>query len=165
MNSEQIKPPNHFIAQLIEEDLKSEKYPQLITRFPPEPNGYLHIGHAKSICFNFGLAEEFGGKCFMRFDDTNPLTEEQEYIDAILEDVQWLGFKWCDITHSSDYYEQLFQWACELIKKGLAYVDEQTSEQIKNSRGTLLEPGVESPYRNRSSYESLDLFFGNQAPA
>lgn len=163
MNSEQIKTPNHFIAQLIEEDLKNQKYPQLITRFPPEPNGYLHIGHAKSICLNFGLAEQFGGKCFMRFDDTNPLTEEQEYIDAILDDVQWLGYKWCEITHSSDYYEQLFQWACELIKKDLAYVDSLTGEQIKNTRGTLLEPGVESPHRNRSSKESLDLFLRMKA--
>jgi glutaminyl-tRNA synthetase len=158
MTVEQPKTPNHFIAQMIETDLQQGKHQKLITRFPPEPNGYLHIGHAKSICLNFGLAEQFHGQCFMRFDDTNPLTEEQEYIDAILDDVQWLGYQWCDITHSSDYYEQLFQWACELIQKGLAYVDSQTADEIKNSRGTLQEPGEESPYRSRSIEENMDLF-------
>lgn len=158
MTVEQDKTPNHFIAQMIIDDLAHGKHQSLITRFPPEPNGYLHVGHAKSICLNFGLAEQFNGKCFMRFDDTNPITEEQEYIDGILEDVKWLGYQWCDITHSSDYYEQLYQWACELIQKGLAYVDSQTADQIRSTRGTLQEPGIESPYRNRSIAENLDLF-------
>ena len=158
MTVEENKIPNHFIAQMIQNDLDNGKYTQLITRFPPEPNGYLHIGHAKSICLNFGLAEIFGGKCYMRFDDTNPITEEQEYIDAILDDVQWLGYDWCAITHSSDYYEELFQWACELVQKGLAYVDALTADEIKNMRGTLQEPGQESPYRNRSIAENLELF-------
>jgi glutaminyl-tRNA synthetase len=158
MSVEQEKLPNHFIAQMIETDLQNGKHQELITRFPPEPNGYLHIGHAKSICLNFGLAEHYHGRCFMRFDDTNPLTEEQEYIDAILEDVQWLGYHWCAITHSSDYYEFLYERALELIDKGLAYVDASTPEEIKNMRGTLQEPGTNSPYRNRSIAENKDLF-------
>jgi glutaminyl-tRNA synthetase len=158
-----VKQPNHFISQMIEDDLKQGKYKELITRFPPEPNGYLHIGHAKSICLNFGLAEQYQGRCFMRFDDTNPLTEEQEYIDAILDDVKWLGYQWCDIRHSSDYYQQLFDWACELIQKDLAYIDSSNAEQIKNSRGTLQEPGMDSPDRNRPSAESLDLFLRMRA--
>ena len=153
-----VKQANHFISQMIEEDLKQGKYQELITRFPPEPNGYLHIGHAKSICLNFGLAEQFKGRCFMRFDDTNPLTEEQEYIDAILDDVKWLGYQWCAITYSSDYYQKLYDWACELITKGLAYVDSSNAEQIKNTRGTLQEPGQATPDRNRPKEESLDLF-------
>ena len=163
MTVELPKTPNHFIAQMIETDLLQGIHQKLITRFPPEPNGYLHIGHAKSICLNFGLAEQFNGQCFMRFDDTNPLTEEQEYIDAILDDVKWLGYQWSEITHSSDYYEQLFQWACELIQKGLAFVDSQTADEIKNSRGTLQEPGVESPFRSRSIEENMDLFLQMRA--
>jgi len=158
MTVEKDKSPNHFIAQMIETDLQQGKYAKLITRFPPEPNGYLHIGHAKSICLNFGLSEQFKGQCYMRFDDTNPLTEEQEYIDAILDDVKWLGYQWCDITYSSDSYEKLYQWACELINKDLAFVDSQSAEDIRTTRGTLQEPGKESPYRERSKEENLDLF-------
>ncbi|MDQ5884580.1 MAG: glutaminyl-tRNA synthetase [Pseudomonadota bacterium] len=158
MSLEAEKNPNHFIAHMIEEDLQNGKYASLNTRFPPEPNGYLHIGHAKSICLNFGLAERYQGQCFMRFDDTNPLTEEQEYIDAILEDVLWLGYQWCAITHSSDYYEFLYERALELIDKGLAYVDASTADEIKNTRGTLQEPGKNSPYRDRLIAENRDLF-------
>ncbi len=158
MTVEKDKSPNHFIAQMIETDLQQGKYAKLITRFPPEPNGYLHIGHAKSICLNFGLADQFKGQCYMRFDDTNPLTEEQEYIDAILDDVKWLGYHWCDVTYSSDSYEKLYQWACELINKGLAFVDSQSAEDIRSTRGTLQEPGKESPYRGRSTEENIDLF-------
>ena len=163
MTVEQEKLPNHFITQMIDADLASGKYQEVITRFPPEPNGYLHIGHAKSICLNFGLAEIYHGKCFMRFDDTNPMTEEQEYIDAILEDVKWLGYQWCDITYSSDQYEFLYQCAVDLIKKGLAYVDSSSAEEIRNNRGTLQEPGKNSPYRNRSIEENLSLFEGMRA--
>lgn len=148
----------HFIRQLIEEDLASGKHKNIVTRFPPEPNGYLHIGHAKSICLNFGLAEEFEGKCFLRFDDTNPLKEEEEYVIAIREDVKWLGFTWCDVTYSSDYYQELYDFAVHLIKNGKAYVDSLTMEEMREYRGTLLEPGKDSPYRNRSIEENLDLF-------
>jgi glutaminyl-tRNA synthetase len=158
MSLEQEKHPNHFITQMIEADLKSGKHQALVTRFPPEPNGYLHVGHAKSICLNFGLAEQYQGRCYMRFDDTNPLTEEQEYIDAILEDVKWLGFQWCAITHSSDYYDFLYQNALGLIDKGLAYVDASTPEEMKNMRGTLQEPGKNSPYRDTPIAKNRDLF-------
>ncbi len=131
----------------------------VVTRFPPEPNGYLHIGHAKSICLNFGIAEEFGGVTYLRFDDTNPLRESEEYVEAIKRDVAWLGYSWGDrLTHASDYFEQLYQFAEELIGKGKAYVDSQSNETIRGQRGTLTEPGVESPYRNRSKEENLDLF-------
>jgi len=158
-----VKQANHFIHQLIEDDLKLGKYQEIITRFPPEPNGYLHVGHAKSICLNFGLAEQFQGRCFMRFDDTNPLTEEQEYIDAILEDVAWLGYQWTAITYSSDAYQQLFDWALELIHQGLAYVDSSTPEEMKLARGTLQDPGQPSPDRNRPVAENLDLFLRMRA--
>lgn len=147
----------HFIRQLITEELQT-KHASLITRFPPEPNGYLHVGHAKSICLNFGLAEEFKGKCFLRFDDTNPLKEEDEYVRAIIEDVRWLGFEWCEMTHSSDYYQQLYEFAVDLIKQGKAYVDSSTLEEIRSLRGTLTEPGKPSPDRDRSIEENLDLF-------
>lgn len=149
-----------FIRAIIEEDLRTGRYGGRVhTRFPPEPNGYLHIGHAKSICLNFGIAEEYGGLCNLRFDDTNPTKESQEYIDAIKEDVRWLGFDWGDREYyASDYFEQLYQWAIELIKKGLAYVCDLTPEQLREYRGTLTEPGRESPYRNRSVEENLDLF-------
>ncbi len=151
--------PSNFIEEIIEEDLRSGRYDRVHTRFPPEPNGYLHIGHAKSIYLNFTLAEKYGGLCNLRFDDTNPVKEEQEYIDAIKEDVRWLGFDWEDREYyASDYFEQLYQWAEELIKKGKAYVDDLTPEQIREYRGTLTEPGKESPYRNRSVEENLDLF-------
>lgn len=149
---------SHFIRQLISEDLASGKHQEIVTRFPPEPNGYLHIGHAKSICLNFGLAEEFGGRCFLRFDDTNPIKEEEEYVHAIIDDVRWLGFDWYALTHSSDYYQQLYDFAVILIEKGLAYVDSLSMEEIRAYRGTLQEPGRESPYRNRSVAENLDLF-------
>jgi len=148
----------HFIRQLITDELNSGKHNQVATRFPPEPNGYLHVGHAKSICLNFGLAEEFNGTCFLRFDDTNPMKEEDEYVKAIIDDVQWLGFKWQAMTHSSDYYQELYDLAVLLIKKDLAYIDSLTMDEIKEYRGTLQQPGRESPYRNRPIEESLDLF-------
>lgn len=148
----------HFIRQLIKDELASGKHTEIITRFPPEPNGYLHVGHAKSICLNFGLAEEFNGRCHLRFDDTNPIKEEEEYVQAIIEDVRWLGFQWCDMTHSSDYYHQLYDYAIDLIKQEKAYVDSLTIEEIRAHRGSLQEPGRESPYRNRSVVENLDLF-------
>lgn len=148
----------HFIRQLITDDLDSGKHQSVVTRFPPEPNGYLHVGHAKSICLNFGLAQEFGGVCFLRFDDTNPIKEEDEYVKAIIEDVRWLGFEWCAMTHSSDYYHELYDFAVLLIKKDMAYVDSLSMEEIRSYRGTLQIPGRESPYRNRPIEESLDLF-------
>ena len=148
----------HFIRQLLTDDLASGKHQAVVTRFPPEPNGYLHTGHAKSICLNFGLAEEFAGRCYLRFDDTNPIKEEDEYVQAIIEDVRWLGFTWCDMTHSSDYYQELYDFAVMLIKKNLAYVDSLSMEEIRAHRGTLQEPGRESPYRKRTVEENLDLF-------
>lgn len=156
--TEEIEKRSHFIRQLITDDLANGKHQSVITRFPPEPNGYLHVGHAKSICLNFGLAEEFKGKCYLRFDDTNPIKEEEEYVNAIIDDVRWLGFEWCAMTHSSDYYHELYDLAVFLIKKDLAYVDSLTMEEIRAYRGTLQEPGRESPYRNRPIEESLDLF-------
>lgn len=153
-------PPPNFIKDIIDEDLKTGKFGKRVhTRFPPEPNGYLHIGHAKSICLNFGLAEEYGGKCNLRFDDTNPETESEEYVRAIQEDVRWLGFDWEDRMYfASDYFERLYQYAVELIKKGKAYVDSLSPEEIREYRGTLTEAGRESPYRNRSVEENLELF-------
>ena len=148
----------HFIRQLITDELNSGKHQSVVTRFPPEPNGYLHVGHAKSICLNFGLAAEFKGTCFLRFDDTNPIKEEEEYVNAIIDDVRWLGFEWGDMTHSSDYYQELYDLAVILIEKDLAYVDSLTMDEIRAYRGTLQEPGRESPYRNRPIAESLDLF-------
>ena len=152
--------PRNFIREIILEDLKTNKYGGRVhTRFPPEPNGYLHIGHAKSISLNFGLAAEFGGKCNLRFDDTNPCKEETEYVDSIIEDVRWLGVDWDDrLFYASDYFDQLYEWAVELIKTGKAYVCDLTAEQMREYRGTLTEPGKESPYRNRSVEENLDLF-------
>jgi len=148
----------HFIEQIIIDDLKSGVVKEVHTRFPPEPNGYLHIGHAKSICLNFGLAEQFGGKCNLRFDDTNPAKEETEYVESIMRDVQWLGFRWHALCFASDYFQQFYEWALELIHSGKAYVDHQTPDQIREARGTLTAPGVESPYRNRSVEENLALF-------
>jgi glutaminyl-tRNA synthetase len=148
----------HFIRQLISDNLISGKHSQVITRFPPEPNGYLHIGHAKSICLNFGIAKEFDGYCFLRFDDTNPIKEEEEFVHAIIDDVQWLGFDWKNITYASDNYQKLYDFAVILIQKGLAYVDSLSMEEIRAHRGTLLEPGQESPFRYRSPQENLDLF-------
>jgi glutaminyl-tRNA synthetase len=148
-----------FIRDIVRGDLVAKRYPGVVTRFPPEPNGYLHIGHAKSISLNFGIAQEFGGRCHLRFDDTNPLKEEQEYIDAIERDVRWLGFDWGPhLYHASDYFEQLFEWAEDLIRAGKAYVDDQSPEQIRTSRGTLTEPGKNSPWRERTLEENLDLF-------
>jgi len=152
--------PSNFIRETILEDLKTNKYGGRVhTRFPPEPNGYLHIGHAKSINLNFGLAGEFGGQCNLRFDDTNPSKEETEYVDSIIEDVRWLGGDFGDrILYASDYFEQLYEWAVQLIKSGQAYVDDLSADEIRKRRGTLTEPGQESPYRNRSVEENLDLF-------
>lgn len=148
----------NFIEEIITEDMASGAVSKLITRFPPEPNGYLHIGHAKAICLNFGLAEQFGGECNLRFDDTNPAKEETEYVESIMNDVKWLGFNWTNLCHASDYFGQFYEWAIELIKAEKAYVDDQTPEQIRLARGTLTKPGVDSPYRNRSAQENLDLF-------
>ena len=149
-----------FIRQIVVEDLKTNKWGgRVVTRFPPEPNGYLHIGHAKSICLNFGIAEDFGGLCNLRFDDTNPEKEEQEYIDAIIEDVRWLGFDWQDrLYYASDYFEQMYEYAVQLIKKGSAYVCDLSADEVREYRGTLTRPGRDSPYRNRSIEENLDLF-------
>ena len=153
-------PPINFIKRIIEDDLKTNKYDgRVMTRFPPEPNGYLHIGHAKSICLNFGLAETYGGLCNLRFDDTNPTKEEVEYVESIKEDVRWLGFDWGDrLYYASDYFEQLYDYAVQLIEQGKAYVDSLSAERIKEYRGTLTEAGKESPYRNRSVEENLSLF-------
>jgi glutaminyl-tRNA synthetase len=148
-----------FIREIVAADQAAGRIDVPVTRFPPEPNGYLHIGHAKSICLNFGIAEETGGRCHLRFDDTNPLKEEQEYLDAIQADVRWLGFDWGEhLYHASDYFEQLYDWAVHLIRHGDAYVDDQTADEIRATRGTLTEPGIDSPYRDRPVDESLDLF-------
>lgn len=156
---EQAAPKSgNFIEQIIREDLESGRIKKVVTRFPPEPNGYLHIGHAKSICLNFGLAEKFGGDCNLRFDDTNPTKEEVEYVESIKKDVQWLGFKWNKLCFASDYFDQFYLWAIELIKAGKAYVDHQSPEEIRKTRGTLTEPGTESPWRNRTVEENLELF-------
>ena len=140
-----------FIRDIVRADLDAGRHKAVVTRFPPEPNGYLHIGHAKSICLNFGVAEEFGGRCHLRFDDTNPTKEEQEYIDAIERDVRWLGFDWGKhLYHASDYFEQLYDWAEHLIRAGKAYVDDQTQDEMRATRGTLTEPGTNSPHRERT---------------
>ncbi|HWN13538.1 MAG TPA: glutamate--tRNA ligase family protein, partial [Candidatus Dormibacteraeota bacterium] len=156
--SEQTRPLN-FVREIIEEHNRTGRFGgKVITRFPPEPNGYLHIGHAKAICLDFGLARDYGGRCHLRFDDTNPTKESQEYVDAIMADVRWLGFDWGEhLYHASDYFEQLYQWAEELIRKGKAYVDDLSADQIRESRGTLTEAGRESPHRSRSVEENLDL--------
>ena len=154
------KKQSNFIREIIDEDLQTNKHNGRVqTRFPPEPNGYLHIGHAKSICLNFGLANDYKGLCNLRFDDTNPTKEEQEYVDSIKEDVRWLGFDWDDREYyASDYFDQLYEYAIKLIKKGKAYVDSISADQIRELRGTPTEPGKESPYRNRSVDENMDLF-------
>ena len=146
----------NFLEEIVKE--AADRGVAIQTRFPPEPNGYLHIGHAKSICINFGLAQKYGGKCNLRFDDTNPTKEDVEYVDSIKRDIRWLGFDWALERYASDYFDQLYEWAKELIRKGLAYVDDQTQEQIREGRGTVSEPGKESPWRNRSAEENLDLF-------
>ncbi|MGB3865664.1 MAG: glutamine--tRNA ligase/YqeY domain fusion protein [Xanthobacteraceae bacterium] len=148
-----------FIRDIVQADLDAKRHSRIVTRFPPEPNGYLHIGHAKSIALNFGIAKEFDGRCHLRFDDTNPVKEEQEYIDAIRRDVHWLGYDWGDnLFYASDYFERLYEWAEDLIRSGLAYVDDQSQEEIRLARGTLTEPGRNSPFRDRSVDENLDLF-------
>jgi glutaminyl-tRNA synthetase len=153
--------PSNFIRDAVIEDLKTRKFGEAViiqTRFPPEPNGYLHIGHAKAICLNFGLAREFGGKTNLRFDDTNPEKEEQEYVDSIMKDVHWLGFEWNSLHYASDYFDQLYEWAIKLINNGKAYVDDLSAEEIRKYRGTLTEPGKDSPHRSRGVKENLDLF-------
>jgi glutaminyl-tRNA synthetase len=148
-----------FIREIVAADLREGRHQAVVTRFPPEPNGYLHIGHAKSICLNFGVASEFGGRCNLRFDDTNPVKEEQEYVDSIKTDVRWLGFDWGEhLYYASDYFEQLYEWAIDLIGQGKAYVDDLTADEIREHRGTLTEPGKDSPWRTRPAEESLDLF-------
>ncbi|MFO0968997.1 MAG: glutamine--tRNA ligase/YqeY domain fusion protein [Gemmataceae bacterium] len=157
--SDTVPAPSNFIHQIIDDDNRSGKFGGRVhTRFPPEPNGYLHIGHAKSICLNFGTALKYGGKCNLRFDDTNPTKEDQEYVDAIMEDVRWLGFHWDGLYYASDYFQQLYDWAVDLIKKGKAYVCDLNADQIREHRGALNKPGKDSPFRNRPVEESLDLF-------
>ena len=153
-----IPEPANFIEDIIVDDLKTGKHDKIITRFPPEPNGYLHIGHAKAICINFGIKEKFGGECNLRFDDTNPVKEDVEYMESIKEDIRWLGFEWDRELHASDYFGRMYECAVELIKAGKAYVCDLTAEEIRATRGTLTEPGKESPYRDRSVEENLDLF-------
>ena len=148
----------NFLEEIIEKDLAEGKVDSIMTRFPPEPNGYLHLGHAKSICLNFGLAQKYGGKTNLRYDDTNPAKEDTEYVDSIKEDIQWLGFQWDKELYASDYFDQLYQWAEDLIMRGLAYVDDQTQEQIRENRGTVDKPGIPSPWRDRSVEENLKLF-------
>ena len=150
--------PRDFIREIIESDLAAGREGTVITRFPPEPNGYLHIGHAKAIVLDFGVAAEYSGYCNLRYDDTNPTKEDVEYVDAIEEDIRWLGFQWKNLFHASDYFEQLYRWAEDLIAAGKAYVDSSSAEEIREMRGTLTEPGTESPYRNRTAEENLDLF-------
>lgn len=156
---ETVSKPSNFIRDIIDEDLKSGKYTKIITRFPPEPNGYLHVGHAKSICLNYGIARDYNGEFHLRFDDTNPTKEEQEYIDSIKEDLKWLGCEWGEHEYyASNYFQQLYEWAVLMIEKGLAYVDDQTADEIRDTRGTLTEPGKNSPFRDRTIEENLDLF-------
>ena len=159
-NSTNEAKPSSFIRDIFIQDQKTKKFGDAVfqTRFPPEPNGYLHIGHAKAICIDFGLADEFGGKTNLRFDDTNPEREEQQYVDGIMRDVRWLGFDWDRLCYASDYFDQLYEWAVKLIKDGKAYVDDHSADEIRQHRGTLTEPGKESPYRNRTVEENLDLF-------
>src|SRR5512135_2241193 len=163
--SQQAPSTSNFIRQIIERDLESGKHASVRTRFPPEPNGYLHFGHAKSICLNFGLAAQYGGACHLRFDDTNPTKEEQEYVDSIRDMVHWLGFSWefaglANEYFASDYFDTLYHFAESLIRRGNAYVDSLSAEQMRALRGTLTEPGANSPYRDRSTEENLELFRG-----
>ncbi|QDU41105.1 Glutamine--tRNA ligase [Maioricimonas rarisocia] len=159
MATDETSKPRDFIREIVANDIAAGTNDGRVqSRFPPEPNGYLHIGHAKSICLNFGIAKEFGGRCNLRFDDTNPTKEDVEYVESIQEDIRWLGFDWDELHFASDYFEQLYDWACELIRKGLAYVDSQSLDEIRAQRGTATEPGTASPYRDRSVEENLDLF-------
>ncbi|NLH29455.1 MAG: glutamine--tRNA ligase, partial [Bacteroidales bacterium] len=156
---EENKKSLNFIEAIIEKDLREGKNGGRIqTRFPPEPNGYLHIGHAKAVCLNFGIAEKYGGICNLRFDDTNPVKEDVEYVDSIMEDIQWLGFQWKNVYYASDYFQQLWDFAVKLIKEGKAYIDEQSAEEIAKQKGTPTQPGINSPYRDRPAEESLELF-------
>lgn len=159
MSKDQSRAPD-FIREIVAEELAQGKWGgKVVTRFPPEPNGYLHIGHAKALSIDFGLPAEFGGRCHLRFDDTNPTKEEVEYVEAIKEDIRWLGFDWGEhLYYASDYFEQLYQWAVQLVKAGKAYVDDLSPDETREHRGTLTEPGKASPYRNRSVEENLDLF-------
>ncbi len=158
MNNDQTPPVSNFIRNIVINDLETGKHDKIVTRFPPEPNGLLHIGHAKSICLNFGLAAEFGGTTNLRFDDTNPLKESEDFAQAIMDDVRWLGFEWTELRHASDYFEQLYQYAVHLVKTGKAYVDSQDAETVRSSRGSFGVEGTESPYRDRPIEENLDLF-------
>ncbi len=158
MSKDETTTPANFIRQIIDKDLAADRVSQIVTRFPPEPNGYLHIGHAKAICLNFGIAGDYDGVCYLRFDDTNPIKEESRYVEAIKDDIHWLGFQWKEIRHTSDYFETLYSRAVELIEKGLAYVDDLSMEEIREYRGKWNAPGQESPYRNRPVEENLDLF-------
>ncbi|HRP63240.1 MAG TPA: glutamine--tRNA ligase [Phycisphaerales bacterium] len=159
MTTAEPKQSLDFLRAAVEDDLRAGRFKGVVTRFPPEPNGFLHIGHAKSICLNFAIGKQYGGRTHLRFDDTNPTKEEQRYIDAIKADVHWLGFDWGEHEYyASDYFQQLYEWACKLIRDGKAYVDDSTVEEIRKARGTLTTPGTESPYRNRSVAENLDLF-------
>ncbi|MBR2043900.1 MAG: hypothetical protein IJ946_06135 [Clostridia bacterium] len=155
---EAIEKPSNFIYDFIDKDLEEGVYDRVQTRFPPEPNGYLHIGHAKAICIDFSTAEKYGGTCNLRLDDTNPTKEDTEYVEAIEEDIKWLGFQWDNVYYASDYFDYIYECALALIDKGLAYVDELTPDEIREYRGTLTEPGKESPYRNRPVSETKDLF-------
>ncbi|HCB87895.1 MAG TPA: glutamine--tRNA ligase, partial [Porphyromonadaceae bacterium] len=156
---EENKKSLNFIEQIVENDLKEGKNDGRVqTRFPPEPNGYLHIGHAKAVCIDFGIAERYGGICNLRFDDTNPVKEDVEYVDSIMEDIQWLGFQWKNVFYASDYFQQLWDFAVQLIREGKAYIDEQSAEEIARQKGTPTVPGTPSPYRERPVQESLDLF-------
>lgn len=157
MNNDQIPPVSNFIRNIVKRDLESGKHDTIVTRFPPEPNGHLHIGHAKSICLNFGIAAEFGGTTNLRFDDTNPLKESEDYAQAIMNDVRWLGFEWSELRHASDYFQQLYDYAVHLVRNGNAYVDSQDAETMRASRGTLKNPGTNSPFRDRTVAENLDL--------
>jgi len=149
----------NFIEEIVEEDLRTGRVKAIQTRFPPEPNGYLHIGHTKAMCIDFGIAEKYGGKCNLRFDDTNPEKEDEHFVNAIMEDIKWMGFDFGDrVYYGSDYFDKIYEYAVQLIKKGLAYVDDLSAEEIREYRGTLTEPGKESPWRNRSIEENLDLF-------
>jgi len=158
VNNDQTPPVSNFIRNIIKRDLESGKHQKIVTRFPPEPNGHLHIGHAKSICLNFGMAAEFGGTTNLRFDDTNPLKESEDFAQAIMDDVRWLGFEWNELHHASDYFQQLYDFAVHLVENGKAYVDSQDAEAMRLSRGTLTNPGSDSPFRDRSVEENLDLF-------
>src|SRR5262245_2525492 len=149
---------SNFIRQIVEADLAAGRHTGVVTRFPPEPNGYLHIGHAKSICLNFGIARDYRGRCHLRFDDTNPVKEDVEYIESIQEDVRWLGFDWGEhLYHAADYFERLYEWAERLVRAGHAYVCDLSADEIRRTRGTLTEPGTDSPYRDRTVEENLDL--------